>query len=148
VTNVVRERGRAFGQLACAALAVVLALGVLASRDDAGDQGPVVLAVLMTVFATLAVLMARRGAAVGDDGVTLRYTVRTRFILWADIASFGVEEVRRNGRGLRVPTPVARLTSGELVMVPGADPTWFPHQGRYRAIDTLQVTLQAKRRYR
>lgn len=143
MSKVLRERSRARGQQAAAALMTALAAVALSEAEEA-DLGPAVLGALLLVAAVGTLLLARRGVSCGDDGVTLRYLSRRRFIPRAEIVSFGVEDVRRPGAGVRTPTPVARLHSGELVALPGADPIWFPRQGSYQVVAALESWLSAR----
>ena len=143
MSTLLRERSRARWQRAVAALMAVLA-ALAFSEAEKADPGPAVLGALLVVAAVGTLLLARRGISCGDDGITLRHVFRRRFISRAEIVSFGVEDIRRRGAGVRTPTPVARLQSGELVALPGADPIWFPRQGSYQVVVALESWLSAR----
>ena len=142
---VLREVGRARAQLAIAVVAALagLAMFTYATPDD---RGPAVGGALIVAAAIGILLFSRRGVVCGEEGITLRYTARSRFIPWHAIERFAVDEIRRNDRGPRMPTPIAALRSGEVVVLPGADPNWLPKQRPYRVVGELQARLTATRR--
>lgn len=72
MSKVLRERSRARGQQAAAALMTALAAVALSEAEEA-DLGPAVLGALLLVAAVGTLLLARRGVSCGDDGSTLRY---------------------------------------------------------------------------
>jgi hypothetical protein len=141
--RVLRERGRAGSQLVIAIIAVMLAVVVFAGADG-DDGGPMLFGLGLLTVAVAIVLWSRRGVVVDEDRVTLRNGLRNRHIPWAEVVYFGVEEIRRNGRGLRGPTPVVRLRSGEVVTLPGADPMWFPRPGGYHVVNELRRELSSR----
>lgn len=122
-------------------VAGLLAVAVLAVERSADDRGPVVLAALFGLFGLWGFLAARRGVEPDDEGVRLRYIVRSRFVRWEDVAYFGLAE-KRNWFGERAQRPLAVLRSGERLVVPGADKmSWLgegPEGTRFSVLDTLE----------
>jgi len=123
-TAVLRERGRAGALVAIAVVLVIVGVALLAGDSEAGDAGPGVLGAAFVIVGVGVALWSRRSVTVDDDGVVLRYLVRRRRLAWSDVQCFDVRTIRRNG-GERQERPVAELTSGEIVLIPGADPLGF-----------------------
>ncbi len=141
---VVRDRPRALGLIACALGAALLALVLLATPREDGDQGPRVSAALFALSAGWMALAARRGVRVHDEGVTLQYLIRSRFITWGEAAGFGTAD-KRNRFGERLKRPVVFLRSGEAVVVPGAERLYVLSQGRRAGFPVIEELERIRR---
>lgn len=151
--RVLRDRPRAVTLLVLGAVSVGLGALVLTSEPQtAGDRFPAaVLAAVCGFFAVWCLFAAKRGVKVLDEGVQLKYLVRSRFLRWSDVAYFGLAETR-NWFGERLRKPMAVCVDGKRFIVPGADKvSWFGEgaAGKHFAVlDELERLRRQRSRYR
>jgi hypothetical protein len=144
-TAVLRERRRAGALVAVAVVLIIIGVALLAGHSAADDAGPRLLGAAFVIVGVGVALWSRRSVTVDDDSVVLRYVARRRRLAWSDVRCFDVRTIRRN-RGERQERPVAELTSGETVLIPGADPMWFPNAQPHTVVAELEMRRRAAER--
>ena len=113
----------------------VVAVALIADNRDDGAR---VLGVIFGVTAVASLLAARQGIKLGDDGMRLQYTLRSRSVRWDELVCFRVAEVR-NFFGERVTKPTALLRSGEVVPLPGVQGiSFYGLRPRFPVMDRLE----------
>jgi hypothetical protein len=140
--TVLREKGRAGSLIVVAVALALIGVALLAGDSQPGDAGPRVTGAAFLIAGIGAALWSRRSVVIDNEGVVLRYVVRSRRLAWSDVRSFEVLTIRRNGGALQA-RPVAELMSGETVIVPGADPMWFPTSHRHAVLVELERCRRA-----
>src|SRR5438093_3321163 len=141
----IRDVPRAVGLLVIGLASGGAAAGIL--LDQPYRQGQLPLGVGLAAAAIAACLAARQGVGLSDDGVYLRYPLRTKFVPWRELVCFKVAPAK-NLFGEKLAKPAALLRSGVTLPIPGANRFAFfqrdAYATRFPVVDHLEQVRRQK----